>query len=91
MSHTSHTSYRLLPIVLPVLFTMIFGSYIFTYWSGLAAAESDKEVKKEVQDQAKEIKRDLNGRLDRMEQRTIDALKKIQEAIERNGPRQPNR
>ncbi len=82
MSMTPHTSYRLLPIVLPILFTLIFGSYIFTWKAGLAAAEGDKDVKLEVQQQAKDIKEDLNARLDRLEQRTLDALAAIQRAIE---------
>jgi len=73
-------------IVVPIMCTAIMGSYAFgwtTYQSALAA---DKGIKHEVREQAKDVKKDLNDRLDRLDKRINQALQNIQKSLDRNSP-----
>ncbi|MCB7130263.1 MAG: hypothetical protein J3T61_12075 [Candidatus Brocadiales bacterium] len=71
-------------IILPILATAVFGAYSYTWAVHTMALSGDKETVVLVTEQAKEIKKDLNARIERMEKRVIQALKDLAKKIEAN-------
>jgi len=65
-------------VIVPILCTAVFFSYGYTWSVHTLALEQDQQVKEEVKEQAIEIKKDLNERINRMEDRITEALQQIQ-------------
>lgn len=73
-------------LIYSLLITLVLTSYGFTWVTYQTAMAADQTVKKEVKEQATEIKKDLSERLTRMEERIQKTLKDLAEAV-RNGQR----
>ena len=70
-------------ILIPILATAIFASYSYTWAVHTIALSGDKDVVQVVTEQTKEVKKDLNERINRMEKRIIEALKKLEQNLGR--------